>query len=195
MPGVERPWSGPAETSLRKLFIDTAETVITAVVIFVLLQVTTQSFQIEGSSMDPTLLNGERLLVNRFVYARSGLNLMGQENYLFHGPQRGDVVVFKPPIGNETDFVKRVIGIPGDIIDIDGADVYVNGEKTEYVDEPTSRRREDYPLVVPEDMYFVLGDNRSASNDSRNWGFVSADSIEGRAWIAYWPLSELKFFN
>ena len=180
---------------MRAALRDTGETIITAVVIFLVLQGTTQSFLIEGSSMEPNLLESERLLVNRFVYTQSPLSLFGDENYLFGGPQRGDIVVFHPPTGSETDFVKRIIGVPGDWIDLDGDSVYVNGEKTDWVDITTARRGNDYPVQVPPGEYFVLGDNRRVSVDSRNWLFVSADAIVGRAWAVYWPIKEFKLFS
>ena len=180
---------------MRSVLRDTGETIITAVLIFLVLQGTTQSFLIEGSSMEPTLLEGERLLVNRFVYAQAPFSLFGDKDYLFGGPKRGDIVVFHPPTGSETDFVKRIIGIPGDWIDLDGNAVYVNGEETDWVDNRTVRRNEDYPVQVPPGEFFVLGDNRRVSVDSRNWGFVSADTIVGRAWAVYWPPIEFQLFS
>ena len=180
---------------MRLALRDTGETIITAVVIFLVLQVMTQSFLIEGSSMNPTLVQDERLLVNRFIYTQSPISLLGDENYLFGGPKRGDIVVFHPPIGSDTDFVKRIIGVPSDWIDIDGSSVYVNGEKTAWVDVPTTRRHDDYPVQVPDGEYFVLGDNRRVSVDSRNWGFITADALVGRAWSIYWPISQFQLFS
>ena len=145
--------------------------------------------------MEPTLLQNERLLVNRFVYAQGPISLFGDEGYLFGGPKRGDIVVFHPPTGSDTDFVKRIIGVPGDWIDLDGNAVYVNGEQTEWIDMSTARRHEDYPVQVPPGEYFVLGDNRRVSVDSRNWGFVAAESIVGRAWAVYWPIVDFELFS
>jgi len=180
---------------MRAALRDTGETIITAVVIFLLLQTTTQSFLIEGSSMEPTLIESERLLVNRFVYGQTPFSLFGDENYLFGGPKRGDIVVFHPPEGSSTDFVKRIIGLPGDWIDLDGSSVFVNGVKTDWVDVETARRHDRYPVQVPPGEYFVLGDNRRVSVDSRNWDFVSADNLVGRAWAVYWPLNEFGVFS
>ena len=180
---------------MRTALRDTGETIITAVVIFLLLQTTTQSFLIEGSSMEPTLIESERLLVNRFVYGQTPFSLFGDENYLFGGPKRGDIVVFHPPTGSSTDFVKRIIGLPGDWIDLDGSSVFVNGVKTDWVDVETARRHDRYPVQVPPGEYFVLGDNRRVSVDSRNWDFVSADNLVGRAWAVYWPLNEFGVFS
>ena len=174
---------------------------ITAVLIFVALQLTTQSRIIDGTSMLPTLTSGERLLVNRFVYARTGSGLFGGDNYVFHGPDRGDIIIFHPPGGYDTDFVKRVIGVPGDVIDIRNGSVYVtepgsaNGVRETYSAQSTSAQGGSYPRTVPEGHYFVLGDNRRVSNDSRNWGFVRAEDILGRAWIGYWPLPKFQLFS
>lgn len=180
---------------MRSALRDTGETIITAVVIFLALQATTQSFLIEGSSMEPTLVQDERLLVNRFVYAQSPFSLFGDDSYFFGGPKRGDIVVFHPPTGSDTDFVKRIIGVPGDWIDLDGSSVYVNGEKTAWVDVTTARRHDDYPVQVPDGEYFVLGDNRRVSVDSRNWGFVTGDALVGRAWSVYWPINQFQLYS
>lgn len=170
---------------------------ITAVLIFVALQLTTQTRIIEGTSMTPTLTSGERLLVNRFVYARTESGLFGGDSYVFHGPDRGDIIIFHPPGGYDTDFVKRVIGVPGDVVDIRGGYVYLNGEQLDepYLKQTTGAQGGTYPKTVPEGQYFVLGDNRRVSNDSRNWGFVRAEDILGRAWIGYWPLPKFQLFS
>ena len=168
---------------------------ITAVLIFVALQLTTQSRIIEGTSMTPTLISGERLLVNRFVYARTESVLFRGDNYVFHGPDRGDIIIFHPPGGYDTDFVKRVIGVPGDVIDIRNGSVYVNDDLEAYTGQSTSAQGGIYPRTVPEGQYFVLGDNRRVSNDSRSWGFVRAEDILGRAWIGYWPLPKFQLFS
>jgi signal peptidase I len=182
--------------AIRRTFRDTAETIIAAVLIFVMLQATTQSFEIDGRSMYPTLENQQRLLVNRFVYSRSPVLTLGSDGYLFHGPQRGDIIVFQPPTNSNTDFVKRVIAVPGDTVDIRGGDVYVNDVLSDFVIADTEPRRFfEYPIVVPPNEYFVLGDNRIASNDSRNWGYVHAVDIVGRAWFLYWPMKDFHLFG
>ena len=183
-----------------------SETVITAAMIFIVLQVATQTFKVVGPSMRPTLVGGQHLLVNKLIYQTFDNDTVegllpwveraadGELAFLFHGPQRGDVIVFKPPTGDDSDFVKRVIGIPGDEIDIEDGMVFVNGEPVE--DGRTTRPRgaTDFPLTVPEGGLFVLGDNRGASNDSRAWGFVNAEDIVGRVIARYWPLSDFKIF-
>ncbi len=183
-----------------------SETVITAAVIFVLLQVTTQTFRVVGPSMERTLIDGQHLLVNKTVYASFESDFLAEllpwvdepedtrTKYLFHGPAAGDIIVFQPPGGAAADFVKRVIGVPGDTIDIRDGKVFVNGEERDGDARTLRKGNLGYPITVPPDQYFVLGDNRGESNDSRVWEFVRADDIVGRVLIRYWPLSELKLF-
>lgn len=185
-----------------KVFREFAETVIVAALIFVVLQATTQTFRIVGPSMRPTLVSGEYVLVNKLVYANAGRVALAssadeaviERQYFFRAPQRGDVIVFHPPGGEQSDFVKRIIGLPGDRVDIRDRRVYVNGRMVEEVIETSGGGTLTYPVEVPADQYFVLGDNRPQSNDSRAWGFAHADQIIGRVMLRYWPVSHLKFF-
>jgi signal peptidase I len=138
---------------------------------------------IEGSAMDPVLQGSDRVLSIRY-------------STTFINPGRGDLVVFSPPTGQDVDTVKRIIGVPGDEIELDGEAVFVNGEKTDWVAGSTPIRRFfDYPVTVPPGEYFVLGDNRRASVDSRNWGFVSEDDLHGRATILYTPINRFRIFH
>ncbi|MCH7906895.1 MAG: signal peptidase I [Chloroflexi bacterium] len=189
--------------SLREI----SETAITAVLIFVVLQISTQSFRVDGRSMEPTMADGQNVLVNKFVYASADAGVFGDilravtgtdlgRAYVFHPPQRDDVIVFTPPTGPGADFlVKRVIGIPGDEIDIRGGQVYVNGNPRDEPYPATRTTGGTYPLTVGLNELFVLGDNRSRSNDSRTWGLVPAENVVGRVWFGYWPPSELKLFT
>ena len=191
---------------MSRTFREIAETVITAAVIFVLLQTATQTFKVVGPSMNTTLADGQHLLVNKFVYETVASDVLadilpwvdpdvdGDVEYLFHPPQRGEVIVFRPPTGEDADFVKRVVGLPGDDIDIRQGAVWINGTKFEEDRTTRPRGSTDFPTTVPPDSYFVLGDNRSASNDSRAWGFVDADQIVGKVMVRYWPPSEFKLF-
>ncbi|MBM3129671.1 MAG: signal peptidase I [Chloroflexi bacterium] len=157
-------------SALRELI----ETLILTLVIFLVIRFAVQNFRIEGFSMEPNFHDGQYLFVNKLVY-------------MLHPPERGDVVVFLPPNNNSRDFIKRVIGLPGERIEIRSGAVFINGELL----------KEDYPLnvgsystgsiVVPPDEYFVLGDNRNYSSDSHSWGTVSGKKIIGKAWISYWP--------
>lgn len=138
-------------------------------------------YLVEGPSMRPTLVNGERLVVNKFIYR-------------FQPPQRGEVLVFRYPRDTSRDFIKRVIAVAGDTIEIRDGRVYVNGELKEeqYILE---RTRGSYPLsTVPAGHVFVMGDNRNNSEDSRfrDVGFVSLDLIKGKAIFVFWPFSQMK---
>ncbi|MBM3958912.1 MAG: signal peptidase I [SAR202 cluster bacterium] len=185
-----------------KVFREFAETVIVAALIFVALQLATQTFRIVGPSMRPTLISGEYVLVNKVVYANAGRvarasaadEAVVERQYFFRAPQRGDVIVFHPPGGEEADFVKRIVGVPGDEVDIRDRHVYVNGKLVEEALETGPGNTLTYPVEVPPDQYFVLGDNRAQSNDSRAWGFARADQIIGRVMLRYWPISDLRLF-
>jgi signal peptidase I len=139
-----------------------------------------QPVKVEGTSMQPHLIDQERIFVNRFIYR-------------FAEIERGDVVVFWYPRDTDKSFIKRVVGIPGDSVEIRRGLVYVNGEKIrEPYLRPEFRDRDSYhKVIVPPNRYFVLGDHRSSSNDSRNWGFVPNDMIYGKAIFSYWPISRL----
>lgn len=150
------------------------ETLILTLVIFLLIRFAVQNFRIEGFSMEPNFHDGQFLFVNKLVY-------------LLHPPERGDVIVFVPPNNSSRDFIKRVIGLPGDKVEITDGKVSINGAEL----------NEAYPLnggtysmpavIVPPEEYFVLGDNRNYSSDSHSWGTVSVSKIIGKAWISYWP--------
>jgi len=152
-------------------------TILLAVVIFLLLQATVQSFIIVGSSMEPNLHEGERLLVNKVVYK-------------IHEPERGDIIVFRPPTSQRADYIKRVIALPGDTVEIKIDVVYVNGSP---LDEPYIGSHPSYSKKkkkIPENNYFVLGDNRNNSNDSHNNWTVPRENIIGKAWLIIWPPSQ-----
>src|SRR3989442_1184070 len=145
------------------------------IVIFVI-----QPVKVEGTSMLPRLVDQERIFVNRFIYRFTDIH-------------RGDIVVFWYPRDQNKSFIKRVLAIPGDEVEIRNGAVFVNGEK---VDEPylkpEFRDHESYRRqIIPEGQYFVLGDHRNSSNDSRNWGCVPRELIYGKAVFRYWPVSRL----
>jgi len=141
-----------------------------------------QPVKVEGTSMMPGLTDQERIFINKFTY-RFGLGSI----------ERGDTVVFRSPPEHEKSYIKRVIGLPGDRIRIDHGQVYVNGKPLveDYVlmDYPDNSVMEE--RVVPPDHFFVLGDHRTSSSDSRAWGFVPRDSIYGKAVFVYWPLTKM----
>jgi signal peptidase I len=162
-----------------------------------------QAFKIPSGSMKPTLQIGDHILVNKFLYGvklpfiRSTLIPISQ-------PKRGDVIVFVYPVDESKDFIKRVIGLPGEIIEITDNNVYINGDL--YADEHgyyahgkgggsnPSGRNHFGPITVPDGHYFVMGDNREHSYDSRFWGCVLSDSIKGKAFIIYWSWPHWKRF-
>ncbi|MBI2860862.1 MAG: signal peptidase I [Chloroflexi bacterium] len=159
---------------MKAFFRETLITIALAVAIFFLIQATVQTFIVVGSSMEPSFHDGQRLLVNKVVYKLSQ-------------PERGDVIVFEPPNGWRGDYIKRLIALPGDKVEISKGVVYVNGSK---LDEPYIKAPPDYRMdetTVPGDKYFVLGDNRGNSNDSHNGWLVPAENIVGKVWIRLWP--------
>ncbi len=153
--------------------------IILAFVIAIFLVVfVVQPVKVEGTSMQPQLVDQERIFVNRFIYRFSEIH-------------KGDIVVFWYPKDRSKSFIKRVLAVPGDDVEIRSGSVYINGMKVEepYLD-PGFRDRDSLgKRVVPPDHYFVLGDHRSSSNDSRNWGFVPRDLIYGKAVFRYWPIN------
>jgi len=164
-------------SELKAWFRDVLFAVATAIFIVVFI---VQPVKVEGTSMQPRLVDQERIFVNRFIYR-------------FEEIHRGDIVVFWYPKDTNKSFIKRIVGVPGDIVEIRTGMVYVNGEEvSEPYLKPEFRDRESFPkTVVPPDQYFVLGDHRNSSNDSRNWGFVPGDLIYGKAIFRYWPVSRL----
>jgi signal peptidase I len=157
---------------------------IAAVLSIFIITFVMQSFLVEGSSMYPTLHDRERLFVNKMVYR-------------FREPQRGEIVVFRYPANPRKNFIKRVIGIPGDTVAVRSGQVFVNGVPLDepYINEPMYGT---YPtVVVPEDTIFVLGDNRNNSQDSRDRsvGFVPYKNIVGEAFVRYWPLTRVSIVD
>lgn len=149
-----------------------------------------QAFYIPSPSMEPTLLVGDRLLVNKFVYR-------------FRDPRPGDVIVFKAPPsadqsaadGNPKDFIKRVVAVPGDQIEIYGGAVTVNGRA---LDEPYIAEEPTYtmsPVEVPKGSLFVMGDNRNDSNDSHQWGCLERDRVVGKAMLIFWPPRRMRILR
>jgi len=143
-----------------------------------------QAFRIPSGSMIPTLLVGDQILVDKLVYK-------------FRKPERGDIIVFKFPKDETRDFIKRLIGLPGDKLEVRNRIVYINNKRlneTAYAYHESSRQNEFHldlqdnfgPALIPEKKYFMMGDNRENSQDSRFWGLLDEDKIVGRAFIIYW---------
>ncbi len=166
-----------------RLVREVIEMVILTVLMFLIVQLAVQNYFVDGTSMEPNLHNQERILVDKWTY-------------LFHAPARGDIIVFIAPPDPTSDYVKRIIAIPGDTLTIDNTTVIVDGVTLHepYIDPKLQGnpffQNQIHNLVIPPDKYFVLGDNRDGSSDSRDWGFVPRENILGRAALVYWPLGE-----
>jgi signal peptidase I len=169
----EAPPAAPAPAPGAALLREIIETVLLTAVIYAAVNFTSARFVIEGPSMEPTFHQWQRVLVNRLAYG-------------FGDPQRGDVVVFNYPLATDRDFIKRVIGLPGETVDIVSGVVLVNGQPLDepYIKEPP---RHDGHWVVGAEQYFVMGDNRNSSSDSRTWGALDRKFLIGRAVAVYWP--------
>ena len=175
-----------------------AEAIAIAVLLALVIRtVIVQAFTIPSGSMMDTLLVGDYILVNKFLYGPE-IPLVDWRTPSLRDPRRGDIIVFKYPQDEKRDFIKRIVGTPGDQVQVKGHTVFVNGKPLQepYVkfSESSLARGSTYcgyaygcePTAVPPDSYFVMGDNRDNSQDSRYWGFVKRDKIKGKAFLIYW---------
>ncbi|HJV66316.1 MAG TPA: signal peptidase I [Geomonas sp.] len=161
-----------------------------------------QAFKIPSGSMEDTLAIGDHILVNKFIYG-SKIPFTNTRLLKIRDPQRGDVIVFEYPEDPSKDFIKRVIGTPGDTVQVINKRVYVNGKlyanphevhkESDTIPKEMNPRDFTDQIKVPANSYFVMGDNRDRSYDSRFWGFVSMDKIKGLAFIKYWSWDSEKF--
>jgi signal peptidase I len=186
----------PKQIQKKSVIREYAEAIVIAVILALFIRTfVVQAFKIPSGSMEPTLLVGDHILVNKFIY---GIELPFTDIRLFsiHHPERGDIIVFVYPVEPDKDFIKRVIGLPGDTVEIRNKQVYINGKllndsyavHVENTMFPANVQPRDNfgPIRVPAGKYFVMGDNRDRSYDSRFWGFVDAGAIKGKAFIIYW---------
>jgi signal peptidase I len=166
--------SSPARTTLYWLR-DLSVSVVIAIIVILFLY---QPVKVEGTSMTPALVNDERIFINKFVY-----------RFGFSDIVRGDTIVFWAPEDSTKSYIKRVIGVPGDVVEIVDGTVILNGQRLEepYIRDDYRDRMSMSRRVVEDGHYFVLGDHRNSSNDSRSWGTVPRDAIYGKAVFAYWP--------
>ncbi|MDO8660128.1 MAG: signal peptidase I [Candidatus Parcubacteria bacterium] len=179
---------------LRKIYaflIDTVQTLLLVFAVFlVIYQFLFRPFQVSGSSMYPTFYDKQYILTNIITLR-------------FSKPKQGDVIVFKAPPDPEKDYIKRVIGVPGDTVMIKNGDVFVNGkllDQSTYLKPAVktyggSFLHENEPVTVPVDSYFVMGDNRAGSSDSREWKFVPDESVIGKSLFVYWPLNKMEIIK
>jgi len=188
------------------------EAVVLALLVFFFIEISIQNFRVEGRSMKPTLEERQYLMVNKITYFRLDMHRLARlipfwdvepetEKFLpvSHPPERGDIIVFREPVNEVKDFVKRVIGLPGEKVVIREGSVYIDGSK---LDEPylahaivkgnmeCTPHLKRFDCRLQEGQYFVLGDNRGSSSDSKNWGAVPEENIIGKVWFVYWPLCE-----
>ena len=166
---------------LMELLYDVA---IAMVICVLLITYVMQAFKVQGNSMSPELMDGERILVNKLGYRLGNI-------------ERGDVVIFWYPEEPNISFIKRVVGMPGEMVGIQNGRVYVDGKpiKEDYVSPERADNRSYLARAVKPGHYFVLGDNRRGSNDSRSWGFVPKRYVYGKAFIRIWPLSGLSLID
>ncbi len=162
-----------------------------------------QAFKIPSGSMIPTLLIGDHILVNKFLYGTK-IPFSDKRVLSIKMPERGDIVVFKYPEDQSKDFIKRVVGVEGDVVEEKNKVIFVNGKRmnepfTQHTDNSmrtgTMEPRDNFgPYLVPRGKLFVMGDNRDQSYDSRYWGYVDLNDLKGRAFIIYWSWDSIKSF-
>jgi signal peptidase I len=158
-------------STLKEIF----QTALISLAIFLFVYIfLVQPHRVKGESMSPNFEDGELLLTEKV-------------SYRFGDVKRGDVIVFQAPVGRNVDFIKRVIGLPGEVVLIKGGSIYLNGQKLNetYINLQTQG---DEEIKLGQNEYFVFGDNRGASSDSRVFGAIKKDSIRGRVWFVYWPI-------
>lgn len=192
----ENSSSESAVQAKKNIFLEYGEAILIAVILALFIRTfVVQAFKIPSGSMKPTLLVGDHILVNKFIYGVkipfTGITLIPVKD-----PKRGDIVVFKFPEDPKKDFIKRVIAVPGDRVQIRNKKVYINDKPMEdpygtHIDPHTildkvQPRDNLGPVTVPPNSFFVMGDNRDHSYDSRFWGFVKLSSVKGKAFIIYW---------
>ena len=176
--------AAPARTSTASsLLRELVEVVVLAVILYFGISFAVQAVHVEGLSMYATLDDNDYLIANKI-------------DYRLHAPQRGDIIILRPPTDNSKDFIKRVIALPGERLLIRDGIVYINGHKLDepYLPEAWTTLNNPAPysvgdgVVIPANEYFVMGDNRNRSEDSRIFGPISRDRIDGRAWFRIWPM-------
>ncbi len=170
---TDRPQSKGKRRGFIGFLVDVLETLILSAILFVSINIISARIRVDGASMEPTLISGEYVIVSRLSY-RLG------------SPQRGDIIVFHFPRNPKEEYIKRIIGLPGDVVEVKGGSVYVNGERMQesYLDV---RMNYTGAWTVPAGQLFVLGDNRNNSSDSHDWGTVPMEYVVGKALLVYWP--------
>lgn len=171
---------------LGDFFLDILEVLVSSFAIFLFIYLLVmQPHKIKGASMEPNFHDGEYLITDKLTYR-------------FKEPQRGDVIVFEAPEAAGEEYIKRIVGLPGETISVHDGSFYINGEKLDepYLPDSIFTKgvlflKNDEERLIPQGNYFVAGDNRGSSSDSRYWGPITKDKITGRAFFIYWPMSEI----
>ena len=176
-------WKGIDREVIKREAKEWVHSIVVAMILTLIIRTfVIQAFKIPSGSMRPTLLEGDKLFVNKYVYR-------------FEAPKRGDIIVFKYPADPKKDFIKRLVGLSGETVEIRDGKIYVNDQA---LDDPASFGKfyyynhdpfggPDTKIKVPDDSYYVLGDNSANSTDSRFWGFVPKKSVLGKAFLRWWP--------
>jgi signal peptidase I len=190
--------------SLKKKSVlrDWIESIIVAFLLAMVIRAfVVQAFKIPTGSMRMTLVEGDLILVNKFIY---GAHIPFTKNFLpaLRQPKRGDIIVFIYPEDKKKDFIKRLVGLPGETVEIKGGSIYIDDKpatepifKQTYYYNRGEFASEGQKIVVPKDSYFVLGDNSVSSKDSRYWGFVHKNNLLGKALIIYWPPQRIRIIK
>jgi signal peptidase I len=173
------PQEPPGRT--KRMIIEAVQTIVLALIFYFAIDTFIGRVQVLNVSMLPTLHEGQFIMVNRFAYKQGGF-------------ERGDIIIFHNPTNPEEDYIKRLVGIPGDVIDIENGEVRVNGMLLDepYISDPPQYAGE---WTVPEGYLFVLGDNRNSSYDSHSWGYLPQENVIGKAIVIYWPPREIKIIR
>ena len=182
--------AAPREKSAASsLLREVAEVVVLAVILYFGISFAVQAVHVEGLSMYATLDDNDYLIANKI-------------DYRLHPPQRGDIIILRPPTNNSTDFIKRIVGLPGERVLIRSGVVYINGHKLDepylpeaWVNEVNWPDNNSNGQWLGPDEYFVMGDNRNRSQDSRFFGPISRDRIDGKAWFRIWPLGQWDIYR
>jgi signal peptidase I len=160
-------------SALREL----AETILFTLLIYLLVRTfVLENYRVQGVSMMPTLESGQYLVVDKL-------------SYRLHEPQRGDIVVLHDPHRSDRKLIKRIVGLPGEILELKNSQLYINGQPFDEAYVGVTIRYTQVPLPIPEGHYYVLGDNRNNSSDSHSWGALAGKDVVGKAWLSYWPPS------
>ncbi len=183
----------------KSLFREWVESIVVALILAMVIRTfIIQAFKIPTGSMKQTLIEGDRILVNKFIYGAK-IPFTTIRLPKFKDPERLDIIVFVYPEDKSRDFIKRLIAFEGETVEIKNGKIYINGE---IIDDPAIRHihyynrgkfgKENQTFEVPEDSFFVLGDNSASSRDSRYWGFVPEDLLIGKSLVIYWPLNRIR---